>query len=126
MKNKFQIVLTLILTLSFTDLKAGTLLDSLNTAYSKNSKLNAERANVRAINEDKKGALSEFRPSVTISGYISEQDNTKDGASNYKPSEHSLLIEQKIFQGFGGVANLKKQEYEYSLAEFKLATPPKP
>ena len=120
MKNKFQIVLTLILTLSFTDLKAGTLLDSLNTAYSKNSKLNAERANVRAINEDKKGALSEFRPSVTISGYISEQDNTKDGASNYKPSEHSLLIEQKIFQGFGGVANLKKQEYEYSLAEFKL------
>ena len=120
MKNKFQIVLTLILTLSSTALKAGTLLDSLNTAYLKNSKLNAERANVRAINEDRKGALSEFRPSVTISGYVSEQDNTKDGASNFKPSEHSLLIEQKIFQGFGGVANLKKQEYEYSLAEFKL------
>ena len=59
MKNKFQIVLTLILTLSFTDLKAGTLLDSLNTAYSKNSKLNGERDNVRAINEDKKGALRE-------------------------------------------------------------------
>ena len=120
MKNKFQIALVVMLTLSFTDLKASTLLDTLNSAYSKNPKLNAERANVRAINEDKKGALSEFKPSVTISGYVSEQDNTKGNESNYKPSEQSLLIEQKIFQGFGGVANLKKQEYEYSLAEFKL------
>ena len=38
----------------------------------------------------------------------------------FKPSEQSLLIEQKIFQGFGGIANFKKQKYEYSLAEFKL------
>ena len=108
------------LTLSFTNLKADTLFDSLNAAYLKNPKLNAERANVRAISEEKKKALSEFMPSVTISGYVSEQDNTRGNESNYKPSEHSLLIEQKIFQGFGGVANLKKQEYEYGLAEFKL------
>jgi len=120
MKNKFQIALTLILALSFTDLKAGTLFDSLNTAYLKNLRLNAERANVRAVSEEKKEALSEFMPSITISGYVSEQDNTKGSESNYKPSEQSLLIEQKIFQGFGGVANLEKQKYEYSLAEFKL------
>ena len=120
MKNKFKIILILVLALSFTELKAGTLSDSLKTAYLNNPKLNAERANVRAVSEETKIALSEFKPSITISGYVSEQDNTKGTESNYKPSEQSLLIEQKIFQGFSGIANLKKQKYEYSLANFKL------
>ena len=120
MKNKFKIILTLIFALSFTELKAGTLSDSLKTAYLNNPKLNAERANVRAVSEETEIALSEFKPSITISGYVSEQDNTKGTESNYKPSEQSLLIEQKIFQGFSGIANLKKQKYEYSVANFKL------
>jgi len=61
-------------------------------------------------------------PNITISGYASEQDNTSDhGAdSNFYPSEQSLLIEQKIFDGFGGVANYKKQKYEYQLSQIKL------
>ena len=120
MKYFFKILLIVIFTLGFNKSEANTLLDSLNSAYLNNPKLNAERANVRAISEEKEGALSEFRPSITISGYVSEQDNTKGDESNYKPSEQSLLIEQKIFQGFGGIANLKKQKYEYNLAEFKL------
>ena len=120
MKCFFKILLIVIFSLSFNESEANTLLDSLNSAYLNNPKLNAERANVRATNEDKQEALSEFKPSVTISGYVSEQDNTKGSESNFKPSEQSLLIEQKIFQGFGGIANFKKQKYEYSLAEFKL------
>ncbi len=120
MKFFFKILLIVIFTLGFNESEANTLLDSLNSAYLNNPKLNAERANVRAISHEKEGALSEFRPSITISGYVSEQDNTKGDESNYKPSEQSLLIEQKIFQGFGGIANLKKQKYEYNLAEFKL------
>ena len=120
MKCFFKILLIVIFTLGFNESEANTLLDSLNSAYLNNPKLNAERANVRAISHEKEGALSEFRPSITISGYVSEQDNTKGDESNYKPSERSLLIEQKIFQGFGGIANLKKQKYEYNLAKFKL------
>jgi len=120
MKFFFKILLIVIFTLGFNKSEANTLLDSLNSAYLNNPKLNAERANVRAISHEKEGALSEFRPSITISGYVSEQDNTKGDESNYKPSEQSLLIEQKIFQGFGGIANLKKQKYEYNLAKFKL------
>jgi len=120
MKCFFKILLIVIFTLGFNESEANTLLDSLNSAYLNNPKLNAERANVRAISHEKEGALSEFRPSITISGYVSEQDNTKGNESNYKPSEQSLLIEQKIFQGFGGIANLKKQKYEYNLAKFKL------
>ena len=120
MKCFFKILLIVIFTLGFNESEANTLLDSLNSAYLNNPKLNAERANVRAISHEKEGALSEFRPSITISGYVSEQNNTKGDESNYKPSEQSLLIEQKISQGFGGIANLKKQKYEYNLAKFKL------
>ena len=98
MKCFFKILLIVIFTLGFNESEANTLLDSLNSAYLNNPKLNAERANVRAISHEKEGALSEFRPSITISGYVSEQDNTKGDESNYKPSEQSLLIEQKIFQ----------------------------
>ena len=32
---------------------------------------------MRASKEEKRESISEFLPSVTISGYISEQDNTK-------------------------------------------------
>ena len=120
MRYLHKIALIFIFTLSFSESKAETLFDSLNAAYLNNPKLNAERANVRAVNEDKKEALSEFIPSFTISGYVSEQDNTRGNESNFEPSEQSLLIEQKIFQGFGGIANLKKQKFEYNVAEFKL------
>ena len=94
--------------------------DSLNSAYLNNPKLNAERANKRASMEEQRGSYSEFLPSVTISGYVSEQDNTGASESNFEPSEQSMKIEQKIFQGFGGVANLKKKKYGYNIAEFEL------
>jgi outer membrane protein len=101
---------------------ANTLLDSLQSAYLNNPKLNAERANMRASKEEKREAVSEFLPSVTISGYRSEQDNTKGKSSdsNFEPQENSMLIEQKIFQGFGGVANLQKKRKGQKLGEFKL------
>ena len=92
--------------------KANTLLESLNSAYLNNPKLNAERANMRASKEEKREAVSEFLPSVTISGYISEQDNTKTnetGDSHFNPDEQSMTVEQKIFQGGAGVANFVKK-----------------
>ena len=120
MKYFLRIVLVVTFTLGFNESRAGTLFDSLNSAYLNNSKLNAERASLRASKEEKRAVVGEFLPSVTISGYVGEQDNTGDSSSNFDPSEQSLEIEQKIFQGFSGVANLKKKKYGYNLAEFKL------
>ena len=120
MKFLFKIILIIIYTLGINESRANTLFDSLNSAYLNNPKLNAERANKRASMEEKRGSYSEFLPSVTISGYISEQDNTGGSVSNFEPSEQSMIVEQKIFQGFGGVANLKKKKYGYNIAEFKL------
>jgi len=122
MKYFFKIILILIFTLSFSESKANTLLESLQSAYLNNSKLNAERANMRASREEKREAVSEFLPSVTISGYNSAQDNSKGTADDLyiEPKERSLLVEQKIFQGFSGVANLQKKIKGQKIGEFKL------
>ena len=120
MRYFFKIFFIVAFTLSFNESRANTLFDSLNSAYLNNSKLNAERANMRASKEEKRESVSEFLPSVTISGYISEQDNTGGSVSNFKPSEQSLEIEQKLFQGFSGVSNLRKKIYGQNIAEFKL------
>jgi len=120
MKYFLKVVLVVTFTLGFNESRANTLFDSLNSAYLNNLKLNAERANMRASREEKRESVSEFLPSVTISGYVSDQDNTGGSVSNFKPSEQSLEIEQKIFQGFSGVSNLRKTMYGQNLAEFKL------
>ena len=73
---------------------------------------------MRASIEEKRESISEFLPSVTISGYISEQNNENPGAdSKFEPSEQSLEIEQKIFQGFSGISNLKKKTHGEKIAK---------
>ena len=120
MKFLFKIILIFTFVLGVHASKADTLFDSLNSAYLNNSKLNAERASMRASREEKREAVSEFLPSVTISGYVSDQENTGGSVSNFKPSEQSLMIEQKIFQGGSGIANFGKKRHGQSLGEFKL------
>ena len=122
MKFLLKIVLLVFFVLNINVSKANTLFDSLNSAYLNNPILNAERASMRASKEEKRESVSEFLPSVTISGYISEQDNTKgnSGDSHFDPSEQSMLIEQKIFQGGSGIANFKKKKYGQNLGKFKL------
>ena len=100
MNYLFKILIIIVLGFNFNESKANTLFDSLNSAYIKNPKLNAERANMRASREEKKESVSEFLPSVTISGYVGEQENTNPGTdTNFRPSEQSMTVEQKLFQG---------------------------
>ena len=122
MKFTFNIILIAFFSLGINESKANMLFDSLNSAFLKNPKLNAERANMRASIEEKRESISEFLPSITISGYVSDQQNTKtDGSdSNFKPSEQSMTVEQKIFQGGSGVANFMKKKHGQNLGEYKL------
>ena len=93
MKFLYTIILILIFTFSINESKANTLFDSLNLAYLNNPKLNAQRANMRATREEKRESISEFLPSVVISGYTGEQENTNPGDdTNFRPSEHALTI----------------------------------
>ena len=122
MKIFFKVIIIGIFFLGFDESKANTLFESLQSAYLNNSKLNAERASMRASREEKREAISEFLPSVTISGYKSQQDNFNSNSDDLgiDPKERSILVEQKIFQGFGGVANLQKKRKGQKLGEFKL------
>tara|TARA_B100000700_G_scaffold209658_1_gene230531 strand:- start:853 stop:2175 length:1323 start_codon:yes stop_codon:yes gene_type:complete len=121
MNNLNKTFLLLLFAFIITKSEANTLTDSLNSAYLNNTKLNAERANMQASKEDKRGAVSEFLPSVTISGYVSDQDNTGGvNDTNFKPSEQSLKIEQKIFQSGGGIANFMKKKHGQTLGEYTL------
>ena len=121
MKRLLKILLVATFVLGLNEVRADTLMDSLTSAYLNNPKLNAERANMRASKEEKREAISEFLPSITISSYVSEQENTNPGDdTNFRPSEHSMTIEQKIFQGGSGIANFKKKKYGQNLGEFKL------
>ena len=121
MRYFFKIFFIVTFTLSFNESRANTLFDSLNSAYLNNPKLNAERASMNAAKEEKRESVSEFLPSITISAYVSEQENTNPGDNtSFQPSEQSIEIEQKVFQGFGGVANVRKKIYGQNLAEFKL------
>ena len=122
MKFLSKIILIIIFAIGISESRANTLFDSLNLAYLNNPKLNAERASMRASREEKRESVSEFLPSVTISGYVSDQQNTKTSGSdsNFKPAEQSITIEQKIFQGGSGVANFMKKKHGQDLGEFKL------
>jgi len=120
MKYLLKIVLIIIVTLNLNDARANTLFDSLNSAYLKNHLLNAERASMRASMQEKNKSISEFLPSVTISGYVSDQNNRDGALQDFQPSEQVIEVEQKIFQGFSGVSNFRKKKYGESLAKFKL------
>jgi len=121
MKSLLKILLIIFIFFWAEDSKANTLFDSLNSAYLNNPRLNAERANMRASKEEKREAVSEFLPTVTVSGYVSEQENENPGDdTNFEPSEQSLKVEQKIFQGGAGVAKFMKKKHGQTLGEYKL------
>ena len=128
MKFLFKIILIFVFTLSINESRASTLFDSLNSAYKNNPKLNAERENLEIAKHNINEAKSDFLPSITISGYLSDENTTKQtdtSGANLKetdvsPSQQSILIEQNLFQGWGGVANFKKNNIGLELSKFKL------
>jgi outer membrane protein TolC len=112
MKYFLKVILITIVILNLSDARANSLFDSLNSAYLKNPLLNAERASMRASKQEKNKSISEFLPSITISGYISDQNNRDGALKDFQPSEQVIEVEQKIFQGFSGVSNFRKKNME--------------
>ena len=107
---------------------AVTLSKALLQAYNENPELNAERENIEASKEDVKISRSEFLPTLTLSSSKS-QENTKkltnrSGANstitNVDPKIQSIDIEQKIFQGFAGIAGMEKSLIGLNLADARL------
>ena len=107
---------------------AVTLSEALLQAYINNPELNAERENINVSKEDLKISKSEFLPTVTISSSKSEENTSKltdrSGANSaitdVNPKTQSIIVEQKLFQGFAGVAGMEKSKIGLSLADAKL------
>jgi len=105
-----------------------TLSQALLQAYNKNPELNAERENIKVSKEDVKISISQFLPSLTLSGSKSQEDTNKltdrngtnSAITNTNPKTQSINIEQKIFQGFSGVASVEKSKIGLSLADAKF------
>ena len=112
----------------FNSAQAISLSDALLEAYKNNLELNAERENLNVSKEDFKISKSEFLPSLTISGSKSSEDTSKNtdrsgansAATDINPKTQSVLIEQKLFQGFAGIAGYEKNKIGLSLAQAKF------
>ena len=107
---------------------AVTLSKAMLQAYKNNPELNAERENIQVSKEDLNISRSEFLPSVTLSGSRSRENTEKltnrSGANSsitdVDPKTQSITIEQKLFQGFAGIASMEKSKIGLSLAEARL------
>ena len=105
-----------------------TLSKALFEAYKNNPELNAERENISVSKQNLNISKSEFLPSITVSGSKSSEETTKLTDQNgsdarigdRNPETKSIKIEQKIFQGFGGIADYKKSKIGLVLADAKL------
>ena len=123
-------LLVIFLTLFFLNQKifADTLSEALIQAYKDNPELNAERENIKVSRQDLNISKSEFLPTVILSGSRSHEhtekltDRSGAGSSitDVDPKTQSLVIEQKLFQGFSGLANFEKNKIGLSLADAKL------
>jgi len=126
MKKIFFILLSL--TLLNQKVFAITLSEALLQAYTYNPELNAERENINISKEDLNISKSEFLPSITLSTSKSEESTEKltdraganSAITDVNPKTQSILVEQKIFQGFAGIAGLEKNKIGLSLAQAKL------
>ena len=61
----------------------------------------------------KEKLLVNFYQALQFQVMFSEQDNTNRNLGrmiNFRPKEQSILVEQKIFQGFGGCCKFTKKK----------------
>ncbi len=125
--KKLLIIFSLIIVLQTNSL-AANLSQALLEAYTNNAELNAERENINVSKKNLDISKSEFLPTITLKGSkssentskLTNQDGTGATVTDVNPETRSIKIEQKIFQGFGGIADYEKNKIGLVLADAKL------
>lgn len=97
------------------DVHAETLNQALAAAYEYNPQLDAERARLRAVDEEVTRARSGFRPVITGNADINYQfqnqrTNAGKAESELKPRGYSVDLVQPIFSGFRTINAVNEQE----------------
>ena len=124
-----SILKLIIIFLFVSNLKADEVfLKYLESALKNNPKLNSERSNLKSVKQNINISRSEFLPSLTLEGShtSSTSSNRTDSSgsalsdTNLDTETKSIIIDQKIFQGFQGYNSLKKSKLEVEKATFEL------
>ncbi|MDC3099060.1 TolC family outer membrane protein [Candidatus Pelagibacter sp.] len=124
--KKILVLISLSL-LYFSNAFSVTLYDALNQTYQNNIKLNAERENIKASEEDVNISKADYKPSLTLSGSKSIEDTNKltnqsggDATiTDVDPLTTSIKLEQTILD-FGRNKTLQKNITALDLAKAKL------
>ena len=97
-----------------TSASAETLQQALSSAYKNNPRLDAERARLRATDEDVPRAKAGFRPLVTGTADTGRQTTESKPASTFNgdtnPWGYSINISQSLFSGFRTVNAVSEAE----------------
>jgi outer membrane protein len=97
---------------------AETLESALSAAYSNNPQILSERANLRAIDEGVPQALAGWRPTITFTGGIGDEQTESTPAAppnapahqTLQPHTYSLTITQPIYNGGNTIAKTAQAE----------------
>ena len=105
---------------------ATTLQDALAQAYMNNPTILAERARLRATDEGVPQALSNWRPTVTISGDVGKErrDTTiveTQNVINRNPRGYGLTITQSLYRGGRTTAATRRADAEVRSNRARLA-----
>jgi outer membrane protein len=101
---------------------AESLSDAFISAYRGNPTLRAERATLRATDEQVPQALAGWRPTISAQASASEvwNNNSVQGHSHNDPKSISINLSQPIFRGFKTVEGTKVAEANVKAGRAKL------
>jgi outer membrane protein len=101
-----------------------TLVDALATAYMNNPTLLAERAAVRAVDENVPQALSGWRPTVEVDGDLGLERSKTNAirAKTLTPWTTSLSVSQPLYRGGRTEAATNRAESQVAAARARLMT----
>jgi outer membrane protein len=108
------------------EVQAQSLTDALSSAYSNNPTLLAERASLRAVDEEVPQALSNWRPTLEASGDFTRENtynSSRTGGNTSavrSPRGIELTVSQPVFRGFRNRAALSSAENSIKAARNRL------
>jgi len=104
---------------------AETLTEALSMAYMNNPELQAQRAALRATDENVPQAKSGYRPSLQGQGSISKSRQRNfftGGQTTLTPRRFSLTLNQPVFQGFSTVNSVRQAKSEVMAGRAELTS----
>ncbi len=105
--------------------RADTIFEALGEAYKSNPDLQAQRAYLRAIDENVAIAKSGYRPSIDLTGGYYETHNNNDSDNTDEGSNASSIgakITQPIFSGLSTYHSVKAADSQARAGQYNLSS----